>query len=317
MTSADPHLPLPTDASAEIASRAAAWAEPGFAGNWRRQFFYWLMRLGGKARGYHMANIVSLWYVLFHPSIRRRCGFYLNRRFPDRQGMFRRMIDCYRFIRSYATTLVDMQVLSMFGPSSVSAVCPDHARLVELASNEHGFVLIQAHVGCWQVALPTLGQFRKKVSIVMIPQPLTLSTFDPAMASPIDPRTGLQGAMEMTEALLRGDILAMMGDRTFGNEQHLVGVQFLGGNVLLPTTPYRLASATGVPVVVVCAPRTGRGSYKLRLARVINVPAGLGRAAENYAPYARQFADCMEQFVMEYPWQFYNFYNFWDKGNGT
>ena len=269
------------------------------------------MRLGGKARGYHMANIVSLWYVLLYPSIRRRCGHYLDRRFPSRRKTVQRFIDCYQLVRAYATTLVDMQVLSMFGSGSVSAVCPDHQRLSELAAKETGFVLIQAHAGCWQAAMPTLSQFRKQVSIVMIPEARTLSVLTPGTTQPIDPRTGLQCALAMTDALLRGDILAMMGDRSFGNDQSLVSVQFLGASVMLPVTPYRLASATGVPVIVMVAPRTGSRSYELRLAKIIELPGGLGRDPRVYAPYAQQFADCIEQFVQEYPWQFFNFYDVW------
>jgi predicted LPLAT superfamily acyltransferase len=311
MPSADSHPSIPTNPSRPAAPRPEDWAEPGFTGNWRRQFFYWLMRLGGKARGYHMANIVSLWYVLLYRPIRRRCGYYLDRRFPARRATLRRVLDCYHLVRTYATTLVDMQVMSMFGPGSLTAISPDHVRLVELAGRERGFVLVQAHVGCWQVAMPTLRQFRKKVSVVMVPEGRTDSVVDADSVNAIDPRTGLQSAIEMTEALLRGDIVAMTGDRSFGNDHNLVPAQFLGGTVLLPITPYRLASATGVPVVIMDAPRTGKRSYELRLAKVIEIPPGLGRNAESYAPYAQQFADCIEQFVQKYPWQFFNFFDIW------
>ncbi len=42
----------------------------------------WIIRVGGKTRAYHIAYIVTFWYILFYPSIRRRCQFYLKRRFP-------------------------------------------------------------------------------------------------------------------------------------------------------------------------------------------------------------------------------------------
>ena len=128
----------------------------------------------------------------------------------------------------------------------------------------------------------------------------------------IDPRTGLAGVMQMTEALLRGEIVAMMGDRTFGDEQNTVTAQFLGGPVAFPVTPYRLASATGCPVVVLTAPKVDSSSYQLRLTKVIEVPPGVGHCfAQAYARYAQQFADCLEEFVREFPWQFYNFYDLW------
>jgi predicted LPLAT superfamily acyltransferase len=115
----------------------------------------------------------------------------------------------------------------------------------------------------------------------------------------------------MAETLLAGNILVMMGDRTIGSEKTVVPVRFLGGQVLFPITPYRVAAVTGVPVLVMTAPRTGTRSYELRLAKVIEVPANLGRSASSYTPYAQQFADCIEEFVREHPWQFHNFFNLW------
>jgi predicted LPLAT superfamily acyltransferase len=160
--------------------------------------------------------------------------------------------------------------------------------------------------------MSTLGEFEKPISIVMIPEPKTVALFDKKVAEVIDPRTGLPGVMLMTQSLLRGDVVTMMGDRTFGDEHNTVRATFLGGEIALPITPYRLASSTGVPIVVMMAPRTGKKTYEMRLVKVIHVPPGLGKQTEKYRLYAQQYADCLDAFVREYPWQFYNFYDLWD-----
>lgn len=197
-------------------------------------------------------------------------------------------------------------ILDVLGPGVISARCPQHDQLIERCALEKGFVLLHAHVGCFQIGASTLTQFPKRVSIVMIPEPGSN-----APASVIDPRSGLEGVLLMTNALLRGEIVAMMGDRIFGSDRNVVLVQFLGSPALFPITPYRLASAAGVPVLVMTAPRINRTSYELRLAKVIEVPPNLGRNAADYAPYAQQFADCIEHFAGEFPWQVYNFYDLW------
>jgi len=66
-----------------------------------------------------------------------------------------------------------------------------------------------------------------------------------------------------------------------------------------------------VPVLVLTAPKTAPGTYELRLSKVIQVPPKLGRDAKAYAPYVQQFADVIEAFVRDYPWQFNNFYDLW------
>jgi predicted LPLAT superfamily acyltransferase len=295
------HVPssLPPD-------RPQQWAEPGIGPAWRFKLMNWIIRHGGKARGYHLAYIVTFWYVLFYPSIRRRCEFYLKRRFPARNRWFQRFSDAYRLVSAYAVTLVDVMILDALGPAVISARCPQHDQLIERCAQPKGFVLVHAHVGCFQIGASTLTQFPKRVSIVMIPEPGSK-----APATIIDPHSGLEGVMLMTNALLRGEIVAMMGDRIFGSDRNVVPVKFLGSPAIFPITPYRLASATGVPVLVMTAPRISKTSYELRVAKVIDVPPNLGRNAADYAPYAQQFADCIEQFTREFPWQVYNFYDLW------
>jgi predicted LPLAT superfamily acyltransferase len=243
--------------------------------------------------------------VLFYPSIRRRCAFYLRRRFPE-HGALRRWRDTFRLVKSYSTTLVDMFVMETLGPGVISASCPNHDELIERCGREAGFVLVHAHLGCFQIGVSALKQFPKPVSIVMIPEPKFRMP-----AGVIDPRRGLEGVMLMTDAVLRGEIVTMMGDRSFGSDHNVAPVKFLGGTALFPVTPYRLASATGSAIVVMTAPRVAKSAYELRVEKVIEVPRGLGRNAEDYAPYAQQFADCVERFAMEFPWQVFNFYDMW------
>ena len=306
-TASTPQAPSPAPPQ-----RSQQWAEPDIGPAWRYRFMAWIIRVGGKTRAYHLAYIVTFWYVLFYPSIRARCRFYLKRRFPARNRWFQRLWDAYRLVSSYAITLVDVMILDALGPGVISARCPQHDQLIERCGREKGFVLVHAHVGCFQIGAATLTQFPKRVSIVMIPEPESK-----APATVIDPRSGIEGVVLMTNALLRGEIVTMMGDRIFGSDHNVVPVQFLGSPALFPITPYRLASATGVPVLVMTAPRISRTSYELRLAKVIEVPPNLGRNAADYAPYAQQFADSIEQFTREFPWQVYNFYDVWEQGNNN
>lgn len=311
-SSTAPSQPPADDATAGVPDPSSRWAEQGLGKDWQHRFFYWLIRLRGKKRAYHLAAAVTLWYALFHPSVRRRTRPYLDRRFPDRKGAFQRFRDSYRLLRTYSQTLVDMGVQTVMGPTATHITSPDHDAFMDLQKSDRGAVMIQAHAGCWQVGMSTLRHFQvKPISLVLVPEPRTLSQFDPKSISVIDPRTGLEGIMQMTQTLLDGHILVMMGDRTFGSGHNAVQVDFLGGKVWFPVTPYRLASTTGAPVAVAASPKTEEGTYELHLLKVIHVPAGLGRKPDAYQPYAQQFADCLAEFVERHPWQYYNFFDLW------
>lgn len=117
--------------------------------------------------------------------------------------------------------------------------------------------------------------------------------------------------MEMLVALQGGRILGLMGDRVFGMAEDTVDVEFLGGRIKVPFAPYRLASVTGKPIMVLFSHKTRINRYVLRLARVIRVGPEVQRP-EDAEPYAQQFADAMADYVEEYPWQFFNFYDLWN-----
>ncbi len=296
---------------------AARWSQRGIGKNWQHRFFDGLIRIFGKRPAYHMAYIVTFWYVLLYPPVRKRCRYYLDRRFPTRQGKVRLFLDAYHLIREFGKTLVDITALRILGKRSMVDVCSDAERIVELCRRDKGFVLLSAHVGCWQVGLSNLSNLQKPVSLLMVPDPKGQALLDRRAATVIDPRTGLAGVVAMTQALLRGEIVAIMGDRTFGEDHNTIEARLFGDKVFLPLSPYRLASATGVPIVVLLTLRTGMKTYELRLARVIEVPPGLGRSATQYACYAEQFIACLEEFAEEYPWQFFNFFDLWHDAAAT
>jgi predicted LPLAT superfamily acyltransferase len=102
-----------------------------------------------------------------------------------------------------------------------------------------------------------------------------------------------------------------MGDRVMGDGGATLEVPFLGGAITVPFSPYKLASATGAPIAVIFPYRTPAGAYALEVAGVIRVPEGLGRSAEAYVPCAREFAQALEGFVRERPFQFFNFFDMW------
>ncbi len=281
---------------------------------WQMRFFHALIRRAGRRPAYHVMYFVVFWYVLFVPEIRRRAHHYLRRRFPRHRGWLRRFAECYRLVCGFGRTMIDRAALALLGPAALSASCPDAEALRRVVEEHDGAVLLNAHVGCWQVAMAALGFLRRRVAIVMIP---------PAGAEPgafleepgqpfhvIDPRTGLEGVLEMVQALEAGEIVGVMGDRVFGKQEQATAAAFLGEPVELPISPYRLAGAARKPIIVLFSHKAGFSDYVIRLAAVIHVPPD-ARSPAACRPYARQFAGALESFVREHPYQFFNFYDLW------
>jgi predicted LPLAT superfamily acyltransferase len=296
--------------------RARSWSSRSIGSRWQHGFFYSLIRIAGRRAAYAMLRFVVLYYVLFRPSARDRSRPYLDRRFPGRNA-FSRLRDSYRISLEVGKALVDRAVLGILGPGQFTVVHSRREELSKLVREGRGLILVTAHVGCWQVAMANLGLLQTRINLLIHREEgdVDLHYFEHGSGGApyriIDPAAPLGGALEMLQVLKQGEVLCIMGDRAMGGDRSTVDVDFLGGAVQLPFTPYKLASATGAPVAVIFPYKSGASSYALQLAKVIRVPENLGRSPGAYRPYAEQFVRTLEDFVEEHPYQYFNFFDMW------
>jgi predicted LPLAT superfamily acyltransferase len=295
--------------------QSKAWSSRSFGSRFQHGIFYAVIGTFGKRAAQVLLRLVVLWYVAFRPSLRRKADFYLRRRFPAR-GAWGRARDAYRLCLAFGQVLVDRAVLGILGPGEPAASPEDLAAIGQLLAEGRGLILVTAHVGGWQHAMACLAALRVPVSLLLHRDSGDVDKhfFEHRAGAPpftvLDPEGYLGSTLEMLQVLREGGVLCIMGDR--GQGAGTVAVPFLGAPVPLPFSPYKLASATGAPIAVIF-PFASAGKTPLRLARIIRVPGGLGRAASAYRPYAEQFSQALEQFVADYPFQFFNFYDMWNE----
>jgi predicted LPLAT superfamily acyltransferase len=296
--------------------RAASWSSRSIGSHWQHQVFYLLIRLGGRRAAYLLLYPVIGYYVLFSRLARQRAGHYLRRRFPQASAG-QRLRHCYRLILNFGKVLVDRAVVGILGPETMTVNLADRAALLKLRDEGRGLIMMTAHVGCWQVAMAALDFLQRPVNLLMRREDGDLDRHyyeHAGIECPyrmIDPTGYLGGTLEMLGALKQGQIVCVMGDRLLGSERSTVAVDFLGEPMAVPFSAYKLASATGAPVVVFFTRKDGPASYRLQLARVIRVPELQGRSAETFRPYAEQFSAALERFCQEQPYQFFNFFDLW------
>ena len=296
--------------------RQPKWSSRSIGSAFQHQIFYGLIRLGGRPLAYGVLYIVVFYYIFFRPSIRRRTTYYLSHRFP-RKKTLGRLLDSYRLSLQLGKVLVDRAIVGVLGPGRMETKLNGREKLSELLKEGTGCVLLTAHVGCWQVAMSVLHSLNVPVYMLLRREEGDVDRhyFEHNGRScpyrTIDPKGYLGGTLEMLQVLKEGHILCTMGDRVFGSERNTLCCDFLGGGVQFPYSAFKLASATGVPVVVLFSCKTGARTYELNVAEIIHVPKLTDRSGEIFRPYVAQFVKALESFAEKHPYQFFNFHDMW------
>lgn len=279
--------------------------------------FYGMLLVTGQVGAYLLLWPVITTYVFCSRRINRLTYPYLSRRFPD-HGRLARRRDTLRIMLSFGRVLVDRAWLGLRPGAVLQGELEGQAELLALAAEGRGVVVLIAHVGNWQTAMAQITGMQVPINSLMHYQEEAVAKhyFDlrrKEMPFKIIKSDGFMGGMvEATAALQRGEVVTIMGDRYAGGP--FTEVEFLGSKVRLPAAAYSLAAATGSPVAVLLAAKTGRRQYSMKLWEVFRPePTDRENRRRDTQKWAQRFAGSLEGYLREYPYQWYNFFDFWSQ----
>jgi predicted LPLAT superfamily acyltransferase len=187
-------------------------------------------------------------------------------------------------------------------------------------ANGQGLIMIGAHVGNLEViralgdsrqvmvnALMFTGNSRhfkallEEVNHKAFVRVVDISSMDPSIV------------FDLNERLRAGEVVALLVDRLPKNSWgRSVRVEFLGVPAPFPEGPWILASLLDAPVYSVFSMRERGGNYRVEfelLAEKILLPRANRSGA--LKGYAIEFAQRLSATVMRYPYQWFNFFDFW------
>lgn len=188
-----------------------------------------------------------------------------------------------------------------------------------LSRSQNGLVLVTGHVGNWEMAAAQPASEEGLDLHVVREEELDpraqewierllrarMSGGDHIHFARDDPFLGL----ELREALERGEVVALQGDRprTGGGA---VEIELFGRPYALPVGPLALARQTGAPLLPTFVHRVGRRRYQVVFHRPIEVARTADRRADLLAA-ARSLAAELETAIRRSPHEWYVFRALW------
>lgn len=224
--------------------------------------------------------LITIWSFLFFSLARDfRCSISHNLKaiFPA-DSTFRNLARTYRVFWNFASCETDAVRHRVIGtPTDWEIEGNHHFMRVADAQRNIPAIILTAHMGNYDLSAYVFFQrMTRKVYMVRAPEinPEMQELRERQMAAHYQERNCVinfnqpEGmlALDLTKALQRGDVVAIQGDRVFGNLSTTEGEMF-GRRVVLPQGPFALSLASGAEIYPMFTVRVS-----MRRFRVICLP---------------------------------------------
>ncbi|MFH0917705.1 MAG: lysophospholipid acyltransferase family protein [Candidatus Omnitrophota bacterium] len=280
-------------------------------------FFRVLLKFLGLPGAYALLYLVCLHYLIFDQRAVSNALSYIRRRFPT-ANFWKLRWGVYRLFISQGKQLIDRAAI-LSGKNLFDIQLKGFQQLSSLLADKgKGFVLLTAHVGNWQIALTTLKKMAKPVYLVMRPEDnaavkesLNIDAQD-SFIKIISPDGYLGGVVEAMQVLKEGNIVSIMGDRKYGFEA--LETSFLKNQAYFPFGAFSLAASSNCPVVVLLSAKLGGNKYIVDVSHIIYPRYNSGKdKRQQLKIYVQEFADILNEYVGQYPYQCFLFHDVWNK----
>ena len=295
---------------------ATAWTGKTRGGRFGNWWFLFLIRRVGLWPAYLWLVPVAAYFTIASPSNYRHSRHYL-RRVLGPQPFWKWPLLVYRHFYSQGINLID-RIAVIMGKSKIECDFAGEPEVLRALAENRGVILLAAHVGSWDVGGHLIARHGRPVNLVVLEREaehirrlfaealrgkkfnILTATDDPLRSVPI------------VAALRRGELVALHGDRALGAAA--VTLPFLGAPARFPVGPYILAAVTGAPIIHVFAMREKLGRYRFLSFPAQHIPRERGPGQDAILrDCAAEYVAHLTTVVKQYPFQWYNFYPFWDE----
>ena len=286
------------------------------AGTKRLIFTWHVYKLLGRKPVEWIARIIGFVTFLAHPSIRRYSRIYFETlyKYTGDKALRPSILNSLKHILTFALSLVD-KMEAYANTKDFQLTIDDYDLRTDLAHG--GVFFIITHTGNIELMRNLILKKDYKKSNVFM-QKSHCETFNNFINSlsqtsditvyPVE-EIGVETALDIKSKLSEGEVVLMAGDRLSAqNTNKCYDAKLLGRKVKLPLGTLKFALMMDAPIYLLACLKNDDGSF-----RIISEKFSKDESrSDNLNNLQKQFVNYLEKITLSAPYQFYNFYDFFE-----
>jgi predicted LPLAT superfamily acyltransferase len=224
-----------------------------------------------------------------------------------------------RHIHTFASTILD-RIYLLSDQSHRLDIRLHGVELLEAqVATGRGALLLGSHVGSFEVlrALAVIDRdlplrilmYRSHNAVITH----LLDSLNPEVARTVIELGRADSMIRVGAALSKGCLVGILGDRV-AESRKTTRCELLGGTVTFPAAPILLADRLEVPILMFFGLYRGGNRYDVHFETLAQrVVLEDGRRAQQIQQWMQQFADRVQFHVRDAPYNWFNFYDFWNE----
>ncbi|BCG63861.1 MAG: hypothetical protein methR_P1606 [Methyloprofundus sp.] len=228
--------------------------------------------------------------------------------------------DSAKHIHAFASTILDRVYLLTGQFAKLDITFPAENIPLTYSKDGIGCLLLGSHIGSFEVLRSyAVSNYPLPIKILMYEDqaPMMVQILNTLNADVADTLITLDGSpsglLKVKEAIDTGTTVGLLGDRIMGDgKDKTVNCTLLGDPVKMSTAPILIASALKVPLIVFFGVYLGGNRYKIHF-ELLAEQVILNRKTRqaDIQAYTQKYVDILEKQMLETPYNWFNFYDYW------
>lgn len=286
----------------------------------RYYFFYLCLKYLGLRVSYGFLAVIVFFFTLFNARGRKASCYYF-RHLGKKDSPLKAWIRTYRHFYEFGQVLLDRTYITLVKKNPFLTLLYGNidAYREHMESHPEGIIIMGAHAGNFEYAASTTRKFSRKVYLLMLKlhdeklKAFLDSLHQKRSYEVIDLAEPVFAAQLSVQKLREGGVVCIMGDRDLMKKN--TQAEFMGQKVKIPIGSFHIAALSEAPVFFTFCMRDKEMTYHLyfygpyQIKGCKNASERLSKAAE----LAREYTGRLEEVVRKHPYQWFNFYDYWEE----